>query len=212
MDSSNLINFNAVWNSVLSEFRGDSSSIHGPAHWKRVEANGLKIAAINHASAVVVRLFAMLHDSQRIDNGDEMKHGQLAAEYVAKLRGRLFDLDDRRFQQLQFACRWHTHGWVSSDPTIGACWDADRLDLTRVGIIPDPDLMSTEPGKEMASPISAVGSEQEVEALLEDVKKQILLNSNSWNRMDKLLDFCPMLKPYGLGKRRIRYAPIPPQS
>jgi hypothetical protein len=74
-----------------------------------------------------------------------------------------------------------------------------------VGIIPDPDLMSTEPGKEMASSISEVGNEQEAEALLEDVRKQILLNSNSWNRMDKLLDYCPLLKPYGLGKRIIRY-------
>jgi uncharacterized protein len=195
MDSSNLINFNAVWNSVLSEFRGDTSSIHGPAHWKRVEANGLKIAAINHASATVVRLFAVFHDSQRIDDSDEMTHGELAAEYVASLRGRLFDLDDRSFQQLQYACRWHTHGKVSSDPTIGACWDADRLDLTRVGIIPNPKLMSTEPGKELASAISNLGSEHGTEALLEDVRKHILLNSNSWNRMDKLLDFCPLLEP-----------------
>lgn len=44
-----------------------------------------------------------------------------------------------------------------------------------------------------------------MEALLEDVRKQILLNSNSRNRMDKLLDYCPLLKPYGLGKRIIRY-------
>jgi uncharacterized protein len=205
MDSSNLINFNAVWNSVLSEFRGDTSSIHGPAHWKRVEANGLKIAAINHASATVVRLFAVFHDSQRIDDSDEMTHGELAAEYVASLRGRLFDLDDRSFQQLQYACRWHTHGKVSSDPTIGACWDADRLDLTRVGIIPNPKLMSTEPGKELASAISNLGSEHGTEALLEDVRKHILLNSNSWNRMDKLLDFCPLLEPYGWGQRIIRY-------
>jgi len=205
VDSSNSINFDAVWNSVVSEFRGDSSSIHGPAHWKRVEANGLKIAAISHASATVVRLFALFHDSQRIDDSNEMTHGELAAEYVASLRGKLFDLDDMSFQQLQYACRWHTHGRISSDPTIGACWDADRLDLTRVGIIPNPDLMSTELGKEMAATRSDLWSEQEVEALLEDVRKQILLNSNSRNRMDKLLDYCPLLKPYGLGKRIIRY-------
>lgn len=150
-------------------------------------------------------VFCVSHDSQRRDDSDEMTHGELAAEYVASLYGRLFDLDDVNFQQLQYACRWHTQGGISSDPTIGACWDADRLDLTRVGIVPNPDLMSTEPGKEMAATRSDLWSERELEALLEDARKEILLNSNGWNRMDKLLDYCPMLKPYGLGKRIIRY-------
>jgi uncharacterized protein len=50
---------------------------------------------------------------------------------------------------------------------IGACWDADRLDLTRVGIIPDPDMMSTEPGKELAAQMNKLRSEQEALALLE---------------------------------------------
>ena len=129
-----------------------------------------------------------------------MTHGELAAEYVASLYGRLFDLDDVNFQQLQYACRWHTQGGISSDPTIGACWDADRLDLTRVGIVPNPDLMSTEPGKEMAATRSDLWSERELEALLEDARKEILLNSNGWNRMDKLLDYCPMLRTIWLGE------------
>jgi uncharacterized protein len=148
------INFDAIWESVPSGFAGDSSSIHGPAHWRRVEANGLKIAAFNHASIVVVRLFAILHDSCRTDDSHEMEHGELAANYAAILRGKLFDLDDDSFRLLQDACRWHTHGQVSSDPTIGACWDADRLDLPRVGIIPNPDLMSTEAGKRFAALLS----------------------------------------------------------
>jgi uncharacterized protein len=52
---------------------------------------------------------------------------------------------------LYYACEWHTHGEVSPDPTIGACWDADRLDLVRVGIIPDQSLLSTAAAQEMAS-------------------------------------------------------------
>ena len=32
---------------------------------------------------------------------------------------------------------------MTSDPTVGACWDADRLDLPRVWITPDPALLST---------------------------------------------------------------------
>jgi uncharacterized protein len=34
-------------------------------------------------------------------------------------------------------------GQVADDPTIGACWDADRLNLWRVGKTPDPRLLST---------------------------------------------------------------------
>lgn len=148
------IDFDAVWESVLSEFPRGHSSIHGPEHWRRVEANGLKIAAFNRASITVVRLFALLHDSRRTDDSYESVHGELAADYAATLRGKLFDLDDESFNLLQYACRWHTHGKVTSDPTIGACWDADRLDLTRVGIIPNPDLMCTEAGRRFAALLS----------------------------------------------------------
>lgn len=38
----------------------------------------------------------------------------------------------------------------TGDPTIDACFDADRLDLGRVGIIPDPGRLATEKGKELA--------------------------------------------------------------
>ena len=51
---------------------------------------------------------------------------------------------------LHYACTWHTHGQLSSDPTIATCWDADRLDLGRVGMRPHADYMSTAKGKELA--------------------------------------------------------------
>jgi hypothetical protein len=37
-------------------------------------------------------------------------------------------------------CPRHRH---SADPTIGACWDADRLNLWRVGVAPARRLLST---------------------------------------------------------------------
>jgi len=33
--------------------------------------------------------------------------------------------------------------------SIGTCWDADRLDLGRVGVIPSVNFMSTPAGKEV---------------------------------------------------------------
>jgi hypothetical protein len=44
---------------------------------------------------------------------------------------------------LGFACEEHTNGDVSSDPTVGVCWDADRSKLWRVAIRPDPRWLST---------------------------------------------------------------------
>jgi hypothetical protein len=53
-------------------------------------------------------------------------------------------------EKLVLACRTHTDGTVSRDATVGVCFDADRLDLVRVGIEPDPKLMSTAAGRESA--------------------------------------------------------------
>ena len=37
---------------------------------------------------------------------------------------------------LEEACRLHTNGQREADVTIQTCWDADRLDLLRVGTHP----------------------------------------------------------------------------
>jgi uncharacterized protein len=45
---------------------------------------------------------------------------------------------------------WYTaDGQVTDDPTLGAAWDADRLDLPRVGVAPDPARLSTAAGRAM---------------------------------------------------------------
>ena len=55
------------------------------------------------------------------------------AELAAELRGELYELDDERFETLRYAIAHHTDGTTSEDVTIGTCWDADRLDLLRLG-------------------------------------------------------------------------------
>jgi len=59
-------------------------------------------------------------------------------------RGEAFDLEEAEIGLLGFACEEHANGGVSPDPTVGVCWDADRLNLWRVGIRPDPRFLSTE--------------------------------------------------------------------
>ena len=53
------------------------------------------------------------------------------------------ELADEAFADLNEALRLHSEGRVSADPTIGTCWDADRLHLPRVSIVPDPAFLST---------------------------------------------------------------------
>ena len=56
----------------------------------------------------------------------------------------MFDLPDHEFGLLHRACHGHTHDRTHPDVTVQTCWDADRLDLGRVGITPIPSRLCTE--------------------------------------------------------------------
>ena len=137
-----------IRNYVMSVFKCGPHSIHGPSHWQRVEAFGLSIAESSGADLTVVRLFALLHDSCRLDDGEDLGHGPRAAEMLDRIVPTVFALDQDRFELLKQAIRLHTSGLTTEDPTIGTCWDADRLDIGRVGITPSARYMSTVAGKD----------------------------------------------------------------
>ncbi len=118
--------------------------LHGISHWGRVLDNGLRIAEETGANRRVITLFALFHDSQRISDGNDPGHGQRGAYLAAELRGTLFQVTDLEFSQLHDACSYHTQGRIDGEPTVQACWDADRLDLGRVGVRPDPNRMGTD--------------------------------------------------------------------
>jgi len=146
------IDFPALWRIVSAQAHAPlwSHSVHGPDHWKRVEQNAVLLAIRTGADVDVVRLFALFHDSRRMNDGYDKDHGQRGAAYASELRRTAYALDDSRFELLEYACVWHTDEGHHDDPTIGTCWDADRLDLGRVGMIPDSAYMSTAFGKEIA--------------------------------------------------------------
>ncbi len=151
MLSSDTFDREALWQLVCGQFRAPAHSVHGPDHWRRVERNGLLLAKRSGADIVVVSLFALFHDSRRVNEHNDPGHGRRGADYAGSLRGKAFDLTDERFDLLYEACVGHTDEVHHQDATIGTCWDADRLDLGRVGIVPDPAFMSTAFGKEIAS-------------------------------------------------------------
>lgn len=109
--------------------------IHGPRHWGRVLENGRKLAAAIGADIEVVELFAILHDARRENEGHDPDHGRRGAMLARELQAQgLLSLGGERLELLCHACALHTDGLTDGDPTVQACWDADRLDLPRVGI------------------------------------------------------------------------------
>ena len=144
------IYFAALWQHLTARFALGEWSLHGPKHWRNVERNALTIAQISGAGIIVVRLFAVLHDSERQNESYDPEHGQRAAALARQLHRQHFTLADGQLHVLCEACTFHHQGQVSQDPTIGTCWDADRLDLPRVGIRPHESRMSTGEGKRLA--------------------------------------------------------------
>lgn len=137
----------AIWRLATEGFALGEHSIHGPGHWRAVERNAIDLAATSGADLTVVRLFAVLHDSKRKNENTDREHGPRAAAWAAELRGKYFVLGDQQFDLLTSACEGHDRGMTSDDPTIGTCWDADRLELPRVGVVPDPRFFSTAEGR-----------------------------------------------------------------
>lgn len=102
------------------------------------------------ADLAVVRLFGLFHDSRRENDDHDPKHGWRGADLAEELIPLFSTISAGQLALLLEACRGHTDGLISEDATIGTCWDADRLDLGRVGAVPSPQLMSTRFGKEVA--------------------------------------------------------------
>jgi len=78
----------------------------------------------------------------REDDGFDPAHGPRAAALARELASDGL-LPDVQLEALVEACELHADGSVTEDPVVGACWDADRLDLWRVGKVVDPSLLST---------------------------------------------------------------------
>jgi uncharacterized protein len=139
------IDFESLWKVVAAPFSRHLTQLHGPEHWQRVEHNGLILAERTGATPDIVRLFAIFHDSRRMNDGYDPGHGARGAEFASVHRGDTFELPDEDFELLEYACIWHTDGTHHDNIT------ADRLDLGRVGIIPDPKRMCTDFGREIAA-------------------------------------------------------------
>ena len=123
-------------------------AVHGPAHWERVANHAISIARSEGLDPLVPYLFGLVHDSQRLDDGNDPQHGPRAAAFVASARTGLFAaLSDEQVEHLAQACDLHSNGMTEAHPLVQSCWDADRLDLARVHVYPDADYLCTDYAK-----------------------------------------------------------------
>ena len=121
---------------LAGTFQLSHNGHHGLEHWMRVLINGRLLAESNGADIEVVEHFALIHDVMRENENMDLHHGPRAAELVKMLAGSWIKLEAHQLHLLIEACMYHSVGRIDRDITIQTCWDADRLDLPRVGTEP----------------------------------------------------------------------------
>lgn len=140
---------------VLARKNHIEFSVHDLDHWQRVEHNGLFLARSVEADPVIVSLFALFHDSQRLNDFEDPHHGARGAELANDFFSEgLLPISHEQIDLLAYACTHHTNLIHHSDLTVQCCWDADRLDITRIGVNPDPFLLNTIKAKHIAETLN----------------------------------------------------------
>ncbi len=134
---------------IFGQYSLNPLGIHGIEHWLRVHANGLALADKIGGQAIipVIEYFAVLHDCARFDDGTDARHGERAAELIQGYFSDDIHLNTEEKSILVTAVKNHTWGFMDGNLTVQICWDADRLDLMRVGIRPDPERLCTKAAK-----------------------------------------------------------------
>ncbi len=132
---------------IHAQYRLDWNGIHGASHWARVMENGLLLATATGAREDVVVLFALFHDACRENDGQDPGHGARGSELACEFRAVHYNIDDSGWELLREACAGHTGGRPPGDISILTCWDADRLDLPRIGTWIKRHFLCTEPAR-----------------------------------------------------------------
>lgn len=144
-------NFERLRSFSISRWPKEMGETHGVEHWDRVARFG-RMLYQEGADMDVILAFAYLHDSERQNNAVDDEHGKRASAFIDTIRDtELRDLSEEQVAKLKRACELHTIEHRTGDITIDICFDADRMDLLRVGIMPDPKRMATKRGAELVS-------------------------------------------------------------
>lgn len=136
------------WPALLAQAREGSrlrhSPTHGERHWRAVAATGLELARRDRrVDPAICVAFAVLHDCRRVSEHRDPPHGPAAAGVARSSETLRAMLGADRAALVAEACFFHEGGAARRDqPLIGACFDADRFTLGRVGKDPEPHYFS----------------------------------------------------------------------
>lgn len=119
-----------------------TSTLHGEQHWRAVADAGVEIALHGGGCPKLALAFGMIHDCQRLNDDWDPLHGTRAARWAKRSRHAKNLLGADSLALLVKACDGHDGGRTTKSAAIGACWDADRINLWRVGIEPDNKFFS----------------------------------------------------------------------
>ncbi|HBG14571.1 MAG TPA: hypothetical protein DDW96_04515 [Synergistaceae bacterium] len=122
--------------------------LHGIPHLRRVAilSGRLSKAVGEDVESAVVMGF--LHDSARKNDGNDIEHAHDSAILARELIERFFPHLD--VDRICDAIEGHADGEVTKDPLTACLWDADRLELKRIGRTIDTELLSTKVAKRLA--------------------------------------------------------------
>ena len=126
------------WSRATAAFRNESTE-----EGKRAVEENRCGPPTGQADLEVVEHFAVLHDVMRADENRDIQHGNRSADFVRQIADDWVHLGTVRQEQLIEACTYHSMGRLTHDVTIQTCWDADRLDLGRIGTKPSPTYLGT---------------------------------------------------------------------
>ena len=133
---------------IAEQYRLNPAHTHGLSHWARVLENGLKLAEKEDGDTTVISLFAIFHDACRHNQTLDHRHGVRGAKLAEKILAVNPLVSSDQLHLLTEACRDHTKGKTQANITVQICWDSDRLDLARVGIMPHPRKLCTRTAKD----------------------------------------------------------------
>lgn len=132
---------------VEEESSFKDSHYHGNQHWRCVSLVGSRLAKQENLNPLLPFLFGLFHDSMRENDDRDPDHGERGGQLALEMYERgLLPISQEMLSKLVYACNNHTSSPATYDPHAGVCYDADRLNLWRVGTQPHKNYISTEAG------------------------------------------------------------------
>jgi len=137
-----------IWSKVLEVeaiciafCHSSETETHGLPHLRNVSYTAGRIASAVNEDIEAAVVAGFLHDCARQDDNGGREH---AYESALMARGIIQEHYPHLEVERLYACiALHADGKVTEDMLIGSVWDADRLDLARIGIEVREEFLST---------------------------------------------------------------------